>query len=872
MKHPHTQCPAARPPHAKARRGPFPLVRALLLILALSLLVPALRAGATISSPGAVTDYKAVGGQRQVTVTFSAPLDNGGSAITHYLVSLENLSTATFYGKYTIPHTGTGPYSQVFTGLTYGVSYFYRISAYNATGSSMVFDPVTPTATAPGPVTAVSAAGGQRQATVNFSAPKDDGGVDITQYAVSFVNKATGASAGTYTIPHTGAGSYGQVFTGLTYGTVYTYSITAKNAVGSGTAVTGEVTPTAAVPGPVTAVKATGGHRQATVSFAAPNGDFGADITEYTVSLVNKATGASAGSFTILHTAAGLYDHVFTGLTYGTTYTYSIIAKNAVGSGTAVTGEVTPTVDIPSPVTSVSAVGGQLQATVSFAAPHDDGGADITQYTVSLFQTDNISSVGSYIIKHTGAGPYSQVFTGLTYGTAYTYSIDAKNALGNSEPMTGEVTPTATVPGPVTGAGATGKNGQSTLVFSAPASDGGAPVTAYSIAYFVDGNLLFNPEDVVHTGAGPYTLTFPDPPFGKTITYYIRAINAIGAGAEQGVSVPLTLTVPGAPLITGIQTGIDFATVSFSPPRSDGGSPITGYILTATGPSGKTITVQGAASPLTVRGLLPGVAYTFRVKASNIAGEGLPSAASAPMSTQRYPQTIVVTDPGEQPVGSGIDLTQWMKSDAGLPLTFTAGSANVTIKGNSAAFLAPGAALILADQPGDASHEPAARASLRVQVTALAPEPEPGDYSLRLLADGKPVYATALRQRYTADGRSLALLPADSLLARLTELDGPALLEVANERREREYAIALDGVLWQALLEGGHSLEFHQGSLVQALVLPGIDPDALGKAFGGGFSLDGCQLAVNLTRASGAEQPFEACYEALFEGQAHQLP
>lgn len=674
MKHPHTQCPAARPPHAKARRGPFPLVRALLLILALSLLVPALRAGATISSPGAVTDYKAVGGQRQVTVTFSAPLDNGGSAITHYLVSLENLSTATFYGKYTIPHTGTGPYSQVFTGLTYGVSYFYRISAYNATGSSMVFDPVTPTATAPGPVTAVSAAGGQRQATVNFSAPKDDGGVDITQY------------------------------------------------------------------------------------------------------------------------------------------------------------------------------------------------------TVSLFQTDNISSVGSYIIKHTGAGPYSQVFTGLTYGTAYTYSIDAKNALGNSEPMTGEVTPTATVPGPVTGAGATGKNGQSTLVFSAPASDGGAPVTAYSIAYFVDGNLLFNPEDVVHTGAGPYTLTFPDPPFGKTITYYIRAINAIGAGAEQGVSVPLTLTVPGAPLITGIQTGIDFATVSFSPPRSDGGSPITGYILTATGPSGKTITVQGAASPLTVRGLLPGVAYTFRVKASNIAGEGLPSAASAPMSTQRYPQTIVVTDPGEQPVGSGIDLTQWMKSDAGLPLTFTAGSANVTIKGNSAAFLAPGAALILADQPGDASHEPAARASLRVQVTALAPEPEPGDYSLRLLADGKPVYATALRQRYTADGRSLALLPADSLLARLTELDGPALLEVANERREREYAIALDGVLWQALLEGGHSLEFHQGSLVQALVLPGIDPDALGKAFGGGFSLDGCQLAVNLTRASGAEQPFEACYEALFEGQAHQLP
>jgi fibronectin type III domain protein len=67
------------------------------------------------------------------------------------------------------------------------------------------------------------------------------------------------------------------------------------------------------------------------------------------------------------------------------------------------------------------------------------------------------------------------------------------------------------------------------------------------------------------------------------------------------------------------------ATVSFTAPASNGGSPITSYTVTAS-PGGATAT--GSASPITVTGLTNGTSYTFTVTATNAIGTGPPSAAS----------------------------------------------------------------------------------------------------------------------------------------------------------------------------------------------------------------------------------------------------
>ena len=65
--------------------------------------------------------------------------------------------------------------------------------------------------------------------------------------------------------------------------------------------------------------------------------------------------------------------------------------------------------------------------------------------------------------------------------------------------------------------------------------------------------------------------------------------------------------------------------MNFTSPVSDGGSPITGYTVTAS-PGGRT--ASGTTSPITVTGLTNGTRYTFTVSADNSVGTSVASAAS----------------------------------------------------------------------------------------------------------------------------------------------------------------------------------------------------------------------------------------------------
>src|SRR5262249_49940733 len=107
----------------------------------------------------------------------------------------------------------------------------------------------------------------------------------------------------------------------------------------------------------------------------------------------------------------------------------------------------------------------------------------------------------------------------------------------------------------------------------------------------------------------------------------VNANTPLGSGPPSTPSSPvIAATTPGQPTgVTAAIVGGATAQVSFTPPASDGFSPITGYVVRST-PA--TTPVDASSSPATVPGLVAGTVYTFTVSAKNVAGEGVQSAPS----------------------------------------------------------------------------------------------------------------------------------------------------------------------------------------------------------------------------------------------------
>src|ERR1039457_1336940 len=222
-------------------------------------------------------------------------------------------------------------------------------------------------------------------------------------------------------------------------------------------------------PGAPTTVTASPGNTLATVSFTAPANNGGAAITGYAVT-------SSPGNITATGTTSPIS---VTGLTNGTPYTFTVVATNSVGNSPASTASnsVTPslTAIVPSAPTAVIATAGNASATVTFTASASNGGAAITGYTVT-------SSPAAGTDSNAGATGLTHTITGLTNGTAYTFTVVATNSVGNSpaSSASNSVTP-VTVPGAPTSVLATAGNGQATVSFTAPASTGGTAITGYTV-------------------------------------------------------------------------------------------------------------------------------------------------------------------------------------------------------------------------------------------------------------------------------------------------------------------------------------------------------------------------------------------------------
>ncbi|MCA1843563.1 MAG: fibronectin type III domain-containing protein, partial [Actinobacteria bacterium] len=158
---------------------------------------------------------------------------------------------------------------------------------------------------------------------------------------------------------------------------------------------------------------------RATVVWDAPP-DGGSPITSY---IVTSAPGGATATASGAQTAATV-----PGLTNGQTYTFTVVAVNAVGNSapSAPSNAVRPE-GPPGPPGDVSATAGNGEATITWtAAP--DGGSAITGYVVAA--TDG--SVAAQV----GGDARSAILTGLANVTAYRFTVTARNAHGLGPPAT----------------------------------------------------------------------------------------------------------------------------------------------------------------------------------------------------------------------------------------------------------------------------------------------------------------------------------------------------------------------------------------------------------------------------------------------------
>jgi hypothetical protein len=172
----------------------------------------------------------------------------------------------------------------------------------------------------------------------------------------------------------------------------------------------------------------------------------------------------------------------------------------------------------------------------------------------------------------------------------------------------------------------------------------GDPARAWRYTPNGYANVLDRNNNFIGTVAAMYVINSENPPVGTTnnATIYVRGNSGVNSPIAAyrihdhtvamtrvlgGVPSNPPLAPPNAPTIGVATAGVESVQITFTP--AGAGEPADDYTATAYNGSNVAVgTNDGATSPITVSGLVAGVAVTVKVKANNIIGSSAESAAS----------------------------------------------------------------------------------------------------------------------------------------------------------------------------------------------------------------------------------------------------
>ena len=491
--------------------------------------------------PGAPTGLRAVpGGVRgtdQIVLSWSAPVDDGGSPITGYRIERSSNRNAGWIIH--VASTGSAAITYTDRNLSPATTWFYRVSAINSQGTGRASNVAegTTNAAAPGPPQSVRARStGPNSILLAWDRPETDGGERITGYAIQRI----GPNDNQWVTHRSNTGTTATTFTdtGLEPVTRYQYRVAAINRVGRGEwAPMPPALPASAITHADKAGAPTGltarsvGTARIDLSWTAPRYTGGVSIIGYRI----ETSDDGGATWTILRRNTNSTATTFSdvNLRPATTRHYRVAARNLAGDGAwSNTARATTDATVPGVPRRLSAeAAGTSQIDLSWQAPSDNGGARITGYRIEV--SADGGRTWEDLVGNTRTTATVYTHSGLEPASTRHYRVSAVNrvGVGAASRVAGSTTD-ATVPDAPTGLAANDVSPtQIDLFWLAPAYNGGAPITGYRIEVSEDAatwsDLVTNTESAVtafsHTGLLP----------GSTRHYRVSAINRAGTGAAS---------------------------------------------------------------------------------------------------------------------------------------------------------------------------------------------------------------------------------------------------------------------------------------------------------------------------------------------------
>ncbi len=192
-------------------------------------------------------------------------------------------------------------------------------------------------------------------------------------------------------------------------------------------------------------------------------------------------------------------------------------------------------------------------------------------------------------------------------------------------------------------------NTQSVVTWDAPSGDGGTAIYGYSVSARDVTMASRGGQTCTTVGVTTVTISSTTPvPTTCTVTgltngdqyqFAVSAMSTVGTGAPGSSNIVRPATVTSAPTITKVVPGVSSATVYWSVPTLNGGTPVASYRVIAS-PGGAFCHVPRASTNCQITHLQIGGTYTFSMTATNAAGTSPTSATSVAVRLVGRPVTL----------------------------------------------------------------------------------------------------------------------------------------------------------------------------------------------------------------------------------------